>query len=496
MNVLRWLSLPISITLISAVFVACGSKSSYTDTQPTHISEHYGAIDNEIIVQAHDVTVYQRSDETAVIGQGFPICLRVESHCSAAAVKVISTFNPEEAELIKTEPAAEVNGDEITWEWDYMRAGDCENLTIWLKPKSDGDLVVCTALQVLPMGCICVNCGCPELAITKCGPERVALGCEACYDIEVSNIGTQSAQEVFLKDYVPEGFCHESGKQVIGYHIGTLCPGESRHIPLTFSAIKRGPWCNRAVAESCNCPPVSADACTEVFCHEIALIKTGPETQFHGKSANYQITVTNPGDARLTEVTVVDYAPENTYIRSAKDAATTDHSATWNVGDLEPGESKTLYITLCSDCLGTTCNVAEVSSCEGCTDRAHACTEWLGRSALLMEVIDCEDPLLLGCETCWKIRATNQGTAADHNISIVVNFPQGLQPKEAEGPTQGNIEGQRIYFDPLITLDCKQTAEWTVCARAVALGDHRVRVEMSSETLQEPVVEEESTQVY
>lgn len=489
----------LSLVATLALFcVGCGQQntSPHASTSST-THEEYGSIDHDIVVSSHDVYVYQRSNQSASLGHGFPVCLSVEAQCAAANVVITTEFDEEAATYMKSEPEGRVEGNKVIWEFDYMRQGDCQDMTVWFNAKSTGDIVACTSLEVIPIGCICVFCGCPELYIEKCGPAKAMLGQQVCYQILVRNDGDQDAKDVCLKDEVPEGLRHCTGKDSIAYNIGTLCPGECRQVPLKFEAVKLGEWCNKATAKACNCPPVSAEACTKIICHNIDVSKSGPAKQFAGKVANYHITVRNTGNEGLTGVYVVDTAPNGTCIESAPGATICGNTATWNVGDLAEGESKSFNLNLCNDCCGTvTCNVVEAGCCEGCCDEACAQTEWVGHSALLIEVTDCEDPLLVGCTTTWNVRVANQGTASDHNVQIVAKFPEGLKPHGADGTTCGSVDGQMVIFDAIPELCCKEYAEWTICAEAVSTGDQRVTVELTSDLLKVPVVEEESTHVY
>lgn len=487
------------MSLLSIFCVACSQSENSASQQVSadaKVHEEYGAIDHDIVVSAHDVYVYQRSNQSASLGHGFPICLSVEARCAAANVIITTEFDEDAASYVQSEPEARVEGNQIIWEFDYMKQGDCRDMTVWLNAKDRGDIVACTSLQVIPIGCICVYCGCPELEIQKCGPDKSLLGDQVCYEITVTNVGDQSALDVCIRDEVPEGLRHCTGRDSIAYNIGSLCPGESRTVPLSFEARKVGDWCNRATAESCNCPPVSAEACTKIVCHGLDVKKTGPKKQFVGKTASYEISVTNTGNDIATGVCVTDTAPQGTCIKSAPGANICGNNANWHVGDLQPGETKQFSIQLCGNCFGCLCNGVQVTSSEGCCDQDSACTEWVGHSALLIEVTDCEDPLLVGYSTKWQIRVTNQGTASDHNVQLVAKFPDGLRPSYAEGSSNAHIDGQVVIFDVLDELGSKECAEWSVCAEAISEGDQRVKVEMTSALLKIPVVEEESTHVY
>lgn len=496
-NMLRRFSLPLLLAFSALLLAACGANNSRSGAHmvESQTQEQYGPIDNSVVIRSHDVTVYQRSDKTAQIGNGVPICLKVHSNCSSAHVRVISSFDENEAEFVKAEPEAKVEDGQVVWEWEHMHANESEDLTLWLAPLKGGDLVICTSLQVLPTGCISMSCGTPELSIDKEGPSEVVLGCDAEYTITVKNVGTLTVEDVCLKDIVPEGFTHSSGREVIGYRIGDLSPGEEGCVPLSFQAVKKGEWCNVATAISSNAPEVSAEACTRVICHEIAVEKSGTEEQKVGNQAYYEIIVSNPGEDPITEVVVKDFAPEKTTIVNAPGATVEGNCATWNIEHLDAGDSKRFELSLVGSCPGESCNIAEVTCCEGCEDADKAYTEWEGSSQLALCLTNCEDPLMLGCETSWTIQVCNKGSAASEKVDVAIRFPPGLQPKEVDGPTEGSIDGRTIIFDTLESIDCNECYEWTVSVRAISLGEQTVKAKVISNG-EETMMEEKVLMVY
>jgi uncharacterized repeat protein (TIGR01451 family) len=145
---------------------------------------------------------------------------------------------------------------------------------------------------------------------------------------------------------------------------------------------------------------------------------------------------------------------------------------------------------------GTHCNGASVSTAEGLTGNAEACTKWTGYPAVLIEVIDTVDPLLVGEMTTYVIRVTNQGTAPDKNVGITCRFPAQISPVSASGSTATKVNGKIVNTTPYPVLQPGQVIEWRVEAKAQSEGDSRLKVDLKTDLLQTPVVEEESTHVY
>jgi uncharacterized repeat protein (TIGR01451 family) len=128
--------------------------------------------------------------------------------------------------------------------------------------------------------------------------------------------------------------------------------------------------------------------------------------------------------------------------------------------------------------------------------QAQAPTLWKGMPAVLLEVVDTEDPVMIGDETTYDIKVTNQGTSPDRNVQITARFPDNLKALTASGATAGTVEGATVTFEPYDELGPKESISYKIRAKGVNEGDARVKVFLTSDLLKKPVPEEESTHVY
>ena len=75
--------------------------------------------------------------------------------------------------------------------------------------------------------------------------------------------------------------------------------------------------------------------------------------------------------------------------------------------------------------------------------------------------------------------------------------PPELQIVRANGPGQPKIEGQKITFPPVDSVQPNASVSYTVDVKALKEGDVRFHVELRSADLgAQPVIEEESTRIY
>jgi uncharacterized repeat protein (TIGR01451 family) len=398
---------------------------------------------------------------------------------------------------VSSDPEAEVKGSSVTWTLYNLEDGQNVPLALVVKPTAVADLSSCATVVAFPEACTTTSVGVPELAIVKTTPnEKVLINTGVPWNITVSNTGNFCAYDVVVTDTLPAGVSHESGNGKLVTELGTLAPGESRDITVNTTASATGEHCNVAVVDSSNAGTAQDDACIVVVEAGLEVTKEGTPMQFVGKKASYQIVAKNTGDVALSDVVVTDTVPAQNKLLTAPGAQIDGNTATWTTS-LGAGESKNFDVTVLGLQEGTYCNqVSAASAAYGLSGSDDACTEWRGYPALLIEVIDTEDPLLIGEETTYVIQITNQGTAADTNVSLNVQLPAGLSVVSAAGDTQGTISGNNVSFAAYSVLNAKEIIQFRVVAKAVAEGDSRFKAQMKSDLLKTPVPEEEATQVY
>lgn len=431
----------------------------------------------------------------ATINEEFSYTLRVEASGHAGNV-VLRDKLMDGVRYVSSDPEATKNGDTLTWAWEQLHEGDVKDIVVKVVPETEGELKNCITIKSDPILCTTTIAGSPKLAITKTGPAQALIGSQVPYSITVSNTGTGVARDVVVTDKLPAALSHASQQKALRYEIGDMEPGTSRQIPLEVAANQRGRHCNEAVAEAGNAATVNAQACTQVVEQMLEVTKTGTKVQFLGKVANYKIVVKNPGDVDLTNVVVVDTPPGGTRIVEAPGASITGNLITWTIDRLPAGTNKEFSVKLTSRLSGKHCNSVSVTTAENQSAQAQACTDWKGHPALLLEVIDTVDPLLPGEKTTYIISVTNQGTAPDHNVSVVANFPAQVSPTAASGSTEPTVAGKKVTTAAFPVLEPGARIEWKIEAKADQAGDSRLKVGLTSDLLKTPVNEEESTHVY
>lgn len=442
------------------------------------------------------ITVRAVNPKMCMLGEQYPLEFTIEA-CDDVCDVVVTAHLPDGVTFMKSDPPADVNGKTLVWNIGSMEKCECILAKVWVRCDCEGELCACFCATATPVRFCSLLCAKPRLECHKCGPEEVCPGDPVHYNIEVVNRGSCTAYDVVVTDNIPEGMQHASGMRTLCFKLGDLEPCETKCVNFCLTACENvGEVCNTAVVTACNADTVSCQACTCICCCELECSKVGPKEVGLGKNADYQITVANVGNKAMTNVVVTDCAPSATSIVSAPGATINGNQAFWRLRELKPGEKVNFNITLTTCTPGCFTNRVTVDNCEDCTGCCEFTTRWKGRPALCVNFCDTTDPVCVGDTTSYCITVVNQGSEADSNVRVVVRFPEEIQPVTAAGDTEGRISGNTVEFAPYNDLGARQTLKYRVDAKAVKSGDARTVVEVSTDSISTPIVQQESTIVY
>jgi len=438
------------------------------------------------------IIVSARNPRMCMLGDQYPLEFDIKA-CDDVCDVEVTTHLPEGVSYVRSQPEAKVEGRKATWYIGPMSKGECRPAKLWVKCECEGEQCACFCAKATPVRFCALLCAHPVLTCEKCGPEEVCPGDPVHYSISVTNRGSCTAEEVVVTDNVPDGLEHTSCLKTLTFKLGSIEPCQTKKVNVCFTAVKRGKVCNTAVVTACNADSTSCQWCTCICCCKVDLVKNGPKEVAIGKNADYTITVSNPGDKPLTEVVVVDNAPNATSIVAANGATINGNQAVWRLKELKPGEKVTFNLTLTTCTPGCFTNRVNVTDCQGCNACAEFTTRWRGRPALNVCITDTDSPICIGEPTSYVITVVNQGQEPDNHVQVVVRFPKEIVPVAATGDSAGQVSGQTVTFAPFDNLGPRQTLRYRVDGRAKESGDARVSVEVTSDSIKTPITQQEST---
>ncbi|UCF14228.1 MAG: DUF11 domain-containing protein, partial [Phycisphaerales bacterium] len=153
----------------------------------------------------------------------------------------------------------------------------------------------------------------PILAVQKTGPERQYIGRPITYQITVTNKSDVAARNTVIEDMIPEGVNTvkgTAGAKLLGpklvWELGTLEPGTSETVRISFTPEKAGTLINTATASAYCTEAVTSTVRTVVRGIPAVLMEvTDVDDPIRvGDRATYVIRVKNQGSAPATNIRI------------------------------------------------------------------------------------------------------------------------------------------------------------------------------------------------
>ncbi len=133
---------------------------------------------------------------------------------------------------------------------------------------------------------------------------------------------------------------------------------------------------------------------------------------------------------------------------------------------------------------------------QGLSDEKEQSVTVEGLALIGYEILPSDEAVEVGSEAAYKIHVVNQGTKAAENVQLNVALPVELQAVQAEGPSRETIREHDVQFEPLPRLPPKGEATYKVRVKALKPGDLRVKVQLQTDDMHQPVAKEACTRVY
>jgi hypothetical protein len=214
-----------------------------------------------------------------------------------------------------------------------------------------------------------------------------------------------------------------------------------------------------------------------------------------GRKAEACITVHNTGNVSEQGILIVLPVPNDCTSTGMTDGGrVTNDSISWAAANLEAGGSKQFCVTFRTQRPGLLSFKPMVTGADIRSAQSSCETSVLGVSALLLEKLDDPDPVSIGDITTYTVKVTNQGTADDTGVKVVVEFSEEIEPMSASNG--GVVSGNTVRFPAFARLTQKEAFEYKITAKGVKVGDARVKFIRTSDDIPAPTTAEESTRVY
>jgi uncharacterized repeat protein (TIGR01451 family) len=450
--------------------------------------------------QSPSVTLEKIAPPEIQVGKAakFDIVVRNVGPVEAADVEVVDAV-PQGTQLLSTTPKATVGArGEIVWKLGNLKSGEESKLQMEVMPLTEGEIGSVAVVQFRSTASMRTIATKPELLLELNGAKQVMIGGDVTINMKLSNPGTGAASKVVLTEKVPPGFQHPAGSE-LEFEVGTLKPGESRPLDLTLHAVQAGKFANKVVVEGDANLHTEQTANIEVIAPALNVALNGPGLRYLERQAKYTVSVTNPGTAPAKEVDLVTQLPKGMQFVEASDSGHYDpssHSVVWSLAELPAGQSGNVTLTTLAKEPGEQKFRTEGRATGGLNDVNEQVTVVEGVAAVLFTVADVDDPVEVGSPATYEIHVVNQGSKAANRVQVGALLPPEMKPTGAEGPAKFAIDGQRVVFEPLARLAPKADVTYRVVGQCLAPGDLRVKVQLQTDEMAQPVTKEESTRVY
>lgn len=450
--------------------------------------------------QTPSVVLQKEMPPEVQVGQPVRLALRIRNTGQATAQNVVVRDQvPRGAKLVKTIPEAQRDpSGALLWHLGNLPPGKETIVEMHVEPIDEGRIgsVASVTFEANATGSTLVTK--PNLSIEHTGPQQVMVGDMVRFAIQISNPGTGTAERVMLQEDVPPGLTHSAG-QKLEYEVGSIRPGETRHLELTLKAAQAGQVDNVITARANGSIQVQHMTQVEVIAPGLRTRIEGPARRFLNRNATYTVMLENPGTAAANNVDMMVQLPEGLQFVNTNNSGhydTSRHAIRWNLATLPAKKRGKVQFTVLPVQMGDFKIQVSAQADLGLSDQQEHIVNVDGVPALLFSVADATDPIEVGGVTSYEIRVVNQGSKAATNVKLVATVPDGLEATAAEGATDASVSPQNVEFRPVAQLVPQQEVKFRIDVRGVRDGDWRFAVNLTSDETTAPITKQESTHVY
>ena len=442
------------------------------------------------------------------------------------------------------------------WTISQLEPGETRTIRVTASSENEGDQQMCLMVKSFtPALCVTTTFTKPELQVAVDLPEKANV-CEP-FEIEyyIKNTGTGAVETLTVQSDLPEGLTLEDGSRKVNFDVDGLEPDQVRKFAATVMAKEPGEYSTRGIVTAPGgLTARSKKWSVDVRAAELAVAIDGPNRVHIDREATYTVRVSNNGDATARDASLMLRFPQSvglvstgqvqksdetvassdsqggngaqtrtaayrgdgssqengreqegdgqTASESSGDQASEPADEQWDLGDLGPGETREVQVTLRPDearkmqieaVARHMCGGEEKS--EPVDTIAGTSTEVIAVPALAIGVIDMQDPVDVDSNVTYRIVLENEGTAAAKQLEVRVEVPEQYEYVDGNGTTDVNAEEGTLTFAPVESLSAGDKATWEVRFQAKDTGQVRLPVHVTSNGSTQPIRAEEPTRL-
>jgi len=448
---------------------------------------------SEVIFKSNQIEVTKTVLDQASVGGNLKYRITIKAIDDVNIVRVAESI-PDGVQFISSNPVTSFSGNRADWMFPSMSKGETQNIDITVQPIAEGDHQLCSTISVENSFCLDVFSGQPKIDVVKKGPASVELGDEATWTVTVSNSGSAVATNVIVSDNLPASFQTTSK---LSQTVGTLAPGESKTVSYTAKAVQQGNFTNRAVASYEGGPAVAGESSSPISVVQsgIRVRKTGPTEAYVFKPVMFDITIENTGDTDLQNVRITDILPTGSSVADSGKGRVSGDAIGWMIPNLPAGASQLIRTEIAATRKGSSTNQVKVVTENGLEASDEVTTDWLAVPGVTISITDSKDPIRVAETTIYSVQVRNQGDFEPVSGTVTLTFNDSIKPTSVAGDAKGIINVQTVTF-PRTTLEPGKDTNLTITAEGAKIGPGRAIMEFSADFLSDPIISQETTNVY
>ena len=445
------------------------------------------------ILTTHQIRVTKTLIEAAAVGGQVRYQIRVHALKDVGPVRVTETM-PSGIEFQSATPTAKRAGNEVSWVFPSINEGQTLSILVSARPVAEGDHQIRTTVSVENRLSLDLFAGQPELTIEKQGPKTVELGEIATWRVTVRNTGTADALNIAITDKLPDAF---EPTTELRHAIATLPAGETKTVEYSAKAVTQGEFENNAIAtyDGGKVDSVETGLPIKVVRSGIRVRKTGPEEAYVFKPEVFKITIENTGDTDLKDIRITDILPEGSSVADNGLGRVSGNAIGWMIPLLPVGSSQLITTEIAATRKGESTNTVKVVTQSGIQTSDSISTKWLAVPGVTVSIADSKDPIRVKERTTYNIQVNNQGKFEPVSGTVTVTFNESIKPITVTGDAQGTIDGQTVTF-PRTTLEPGKDIYLSIIAEGSKIGPGRIVMNFSADFLSDPILSQETTNVY
>lgn len=443
------------------------------------------------------VSLRVRVPAEAAPGQELTYSITAENVSTADAHHVtVRVPLPADADFVRSDPAPAEKAKAALWKFGTLKPGARQAITLVLKPAGGEAVQLCAYVQFEHGACVRTQlreAALPPpkevpsgpLALRATGPAEGVLNESLTYRLEVSNPGRAAVRDVIVENQLPRGMTAignskppHAGDEVMRWELGEIGAGQTRVIEYQAATLKAGTFEVKASARGGGARREAA-AKTRVRLPRLEASVSWPAVRAAGRETTYRITVRNPDTVALKGVQVSDdlvrEKDDIEFVRATDGGALVGRNVEWDLGELKPGASKSVDVTVKAKRAGSFKNVVTVSETRGVKEQARVVTDFVEAESLLLEVDGDRAALAVGQRAVLSLRAVNAGPAAAKDVRLTVSLPDGLR---AFGDKGAALAARTVALPALAEVKAGESQGAKLTVQATRAGPQRLAVEL------------------